>query len=149
MDPTLSYSSLPQPASSYSGLFSHPTLAYPFRQPSTSYTGVVIQPTPTYHSLLRPTLQWSAILAYSGSPSYRMLPRIWSVPAYLLVHPRTACSLPHHTSYLNVRRPTLDWSASLPCRTAYHNLLRPTLSSSSFILPFPTLDNRIVPLHTL
>ena len=44
-------------------------------------------------------------------------------------------SLPHHTAYLNVRRPTLDWSAILPCRTAYHNLLRPTLSSSSFILP--------------
>ena len=53
---------VPQPASSYSGLFSQPTLAYPFIQPSTSYTGVVIHPTPSYHSLLRPTLQWSAIL---------------------------------------------------------------------------------------
>ena len=75
VEPTLAYPSLPQPASSYSGLFSHPTLAYPFIQPSTSYTGVVIHPTPSYHSLLRPTLQWSAILAYSGSPAYRLLPR--------------------------------------------------------------------------
>ena len=64
-----------QPSTTYSGLFSPPTLAYPFIQPRTSYTGVVIQPTPTYHSLLCPTLQWSAILAYSGYPSYRRLPR--------------------------------------------------------------------------
>ena len=54
--PSYSYPILPQPISSYTALFSHPTFPYPLSHPTTSYTGLFIHPTPSYHNLLRPTL---------------------------------------------------------------------------------------------
>ncbi len=46
--PTLSDPILPQTSSSYTGLFSHPTLSYSLIHPTTSYTGLFIHLTPSY-----------------------------------------------------------------------------------------------------
>ena len=80
VEPTLSYPSLPQPASSYSGLFSHPTLAYPFIQPSTSYTGVVIHPTPSYHILPQPSSSYTAVVSHPSIQWFSSLP--YATPSY-------------------------------------------------------------------
>ena len=155
---------------SYAGFFNHPALSYtiilhsiqPSRTPS--YTGLFSHPTLSY--LILP-LDCSAILPYRTLAYILPQPTTHDTLSYPIIHPITFFHvLPHHTSYLNVLRPTLACSAILPCRTSYHNLLRPTLDCSyrlvqpSYLLvPHPTTtffvlhwivqpSYLIVPYHT-
>ena len=101
---------LPQRSSSYTGLFSHPTLSYILPQPSSSYTGLFLQAcsailpsrTPSYHNLLRPTLDCSAILPYR-TLSYSLLHFSTSYPAWLV-----------QPSHLLLPRPTTAYQPSYP-----------------------------------
>ena len=69
-----SYLVLPRPTT---GVFSHPSFCYPvLPQPSSASTGCFTQ-----------------LLLPHSSASYTGL------PAYLSVHQRTSCILPHHTSF--------------------------------------------------
>ena len=126
------YPILPQPSSSYTGLFSHPTLAYPILHPF--YTGLFTHPTLYNHNLLPPTRVFNQISHHNLlRPTLDFLNH--PTLEYTSIHPYqtaytsyTGLFLPQMftPSYQNLFRPTLDCSAILPYATpSYHNLLRP------------------------
>ena len=107
---------LPLPSSSYTGVVSHPTLAFPSIPPSTSYTGLFSHPTFSYG--IQPPF------------CYPVLPQ----PAS-----STTCQLAYHT----LLRPTWKFLTFLPSSTpAYIPLIHPTTSYTGlFIPPTPSYHN--------